>query len=61
MYISQIYSGTSTLFSFSLLSLSLIKSFSFLADKLTLGKASSELHEVVGPALSIEFRKLYRT
>ena len=48
----------STLNSLSLLSLLLIKSFSILADKLTLGKASSELNEVVEPALSIGCHKL---
>ena len=42
----------------SLLSLLLIKSFSILADKLTLGKTSSKLNEVVEPALSIGCHKL---
>ena len=48
----------STLNSLSLLALLLIKSFSILADKLTLGKTSSELNEAVEPALSIGFHKL---
>ena len=48
----------STLFSFYLLSLSLIKGLSFSTDKLALGKEFSELNEVVEPALLIWCRKL---
>ena len=52
----NIHPVTSNLFSFSLISLSLIKSFSSLADKFTLGKASSKLNEVLELDLSIGCR-----
>ena len=52
---------TSTIILFSLLSLSSIKCFSCLADKLTLGKASSRPNKVIESVLSIGCRKLPNT
>ena len=54
----NIHPVISTFNTLSLLSLILIKSFLFSADKLTLGKASSELNEVAEPPLLIGCCKL---